>query len=345
MQPRISVILPCYNVERWLPDCLESVFAALPEDAEAIAVDDGSADSTLAILSGRARTEPRLKVVPIAHAGVSAARNRALDVACGEYVFFIDPDDTVEPDFFSSMLEAMIRDEADCCLCAYSEHEDGSDEFRTVRLKGDYHYESNAVILADYLPRIFGYSFDDIRKWYAGTPLFARREMGGTCRMVYRRALIEARHVRFDETISLYEDAMFNSEYLLGASAMTCVNRPLYRVTCRNSGAMRSMPQDGARYCRNKLCLLRKRDALNRLAGGALVPIYAATCVLSALEILSYVVRGRIRRDEGWRIFREYLGEPSVRAALSGFPLSVRRPVLALSVLALRGLKWYNGRA
>lgn len=334
---RISVIIPCYNVERWLPACLRSVFAALPAEAEVFAVDDGSTDSTLSVLGDFARTEPRLRVLPAAHAGVSAARNRALDLARGEFVFFVDPDDTVEPDFFTAMTEAIVRDGADCCLCGYSEHEDGSDARRTVRLKADYRFRSNAEILASYLPRIFGYSFGNIREWYAGTPLFARREMGGTCRMAYRRALIEARHVRFDETISLYEDAMFNAEFFLGASVMTSVDRPLYNVTCRDSGAMRSVPRDDARYCRNKLRLLRKRDELDRLARGALAPLYAGTNVLSALEILSHVVRCRIGFAEGWRTFAEYLFTPSVRAAVAGFPLSARRPVLALAVLALRG--------
>ena len=336
--PRISVIIPCYNVARWLPACLESVFAAIPDDAEVLAVDDGSTDSTLAILESRARTESRLKVTPIAHAGVSAARNRALDMARGEYVFFVDPDDAVEPDFFLAMTGALERDSADCCICGYSEHDDGSDVLRETRLKGRYRHASRAEIVRDFLPRIFGYSHDDIRAWYGGTPLFARREMASVWRMAYRRSLLESAHVRFDESISLYEDAMFNAEYLLAASSMTSVDRALYRVTCRDSGAMRSVPRDGLRYCRNKLRLLAKRDELDRRTGGALAPIYAGTCVLSALEILAHVVRGRVPRGEGMGVLRTYLREPSVVRALRGFPLSWRHPLVAAAVFAVRGV-------
>ena len=129
---------------------------------------------------------------------------------------------------------------------------------------------------------------------------------------------------------------MFNAECLLGASSLTCVDRPLYRVTCRETGAMRTVPRDGLRYCRNKLRLLRKRAELDRRTGGALAPLYAGTCVLSALEILAYAVRGRVGRREGFRLLDDCLREPSVRRALAAFPLSVRRPAVALAVAFLR---------
>ena len=69
----ISVVIPCWNVEPYLARCLESVFAALPDNAEMIAVDDGSTDGTLAVLESFAKSEQRLKVVSRPHRGVSAA--------------------------------------------------------------------------------------------------------------------------------------------------------------------------------------------------------------------------------------------------------------------------------
>ena len=335
--PRISVIVPCYNVERWLMRCLDSLFAALPESAEAIAVDDASSDATLAILRRRAKDEPRLKVIAAAHGGVSAARNRALDVARGATVFFVDPDDAVEPDFFSAMEAELERTQADGCICAYCDIDDETGTRTDVGLNGRYRYESNRAIVGDFLPRFFGYSFADVRAWYGGRPLFeGRREMGSACRMAFRRALIEAGRIRFDEAVVLGEDALFISEYLLSASSFACIDRPLYRVTGRPSGAMRTITKDGLRFCRNKLAMLRKREALDRKSGGRLTPLYAASCVLSLLEILAWTLRGRLPRGEGLRILREYLSAGPVRPALRGFPLSVRRPLVALAVLFLR---------
>ena len=323
-------------MEPWLPRCLDDVFAALPASAEAIAVDDGSTDATLRLLRERAASELRLRVIAASHAGVSAARNRALDAVRGRYVFFVDPDDGVEPDYFTAMVGELERSGADTVLCGYSEREDGAETVRDVLPKANYAFGSNAEIVARYLPLILGYSFADIRAWYGGTPLFARREMASACRMVFRRELIESGHVRFDESVSLYEDAMFIADYLLIAKSMVTLPCPLYRVTCRNSGAMRSVPRDGVRYCRNKLALLRKREALDFSAGGTLAPLYAGTNVLSVLEIVSFVVRRRVPLREARQVLRDYLSVPSVRAAIRAFPLSVRRPLLAASVLTLR---------
>ncbi len=323
--PEVSVVIPCWNVAPWLARCLDSVFAALPGPSEVIAVDDGSTDETLRLLQARAEAEPRLRVVARDHAGVSAARNAALDAVRGRLVFFVDPDDQVERDYFTAMSEAVVRDGADVCVCAYI----GSS------LKGNYRFRTNAEIRAGYLPRVFGYSFDDVLAWYAGRPLFENREMAGVWRMAFPREFIERNHLRFDETIELYEDAMFVSEALLAAGSMTCVDRALYRVTDRESGAMRSIPRDATRLCRNKLRLLAKRRALDMAQGGALGPLYGGSCVFSALEMLSLVVRGRMPRAEGFALLREYLSDDFVRRSVDAFPVSWRHPVLAAAVRIL----------
>lgn len=335
--PRISVVVPCYNVARWLPRCLDTMLAALPQDGELIAVDDESEDETLAILRTRARIDGRLRVIASVHGGVSSARNQGLNVARGTYLFFVDPDDAVESDFFSAQLNALVRDKADCCICAYCDVDDVTGERHDVSLNGDYRYSSNASIIDDFLPRVFGYSFADVRAWYDGRPLFAgRREMGSACRFVFRRQIVESRHIRFDRDVVLGEDALFISEYLLAAESMTCVDRPLYRTTGRSSGAMRSIPKDGLRYCRNKLAMLRKRESLDHLTDGRLTRLYAASCVFTLAEMLALVFRRRVPTVAGLRIFREYLRAEPVRPALQGFPLSIRRPFLAVTVLLMR---------
>lgn len=332
----LSVVMPCRDVARWLPRCLGEVFAALPADGEVVAVDDGSTDGTGAILAEAASRRANMRFVAQGHRGVSAARNRALAECSGELVFFVDPDDGVETDFFAAMSDAMRRGGADYCVCAFKTRADGSEAFVDHRLKDRYEFSSNAEVLSGYLPRIFGYSFDDVREWYRGTPLFSRREFATVWRAAFRRDLIERAGVRFDETVEYGEDAMFNAEYLLAAKSMTYVDRPLYRMTERASGASRSIASDGARLCRNKLRLLAARNRLDALSGGRLAPLYAGTCVLSALEMLSAVVKGRAPRSDGMRLLRELLSDAMVLRALAGFPLSWRRPDVAAAVALLR---------
>ena len=105
----ISVIVPCFNAERYLRVCLESLKAQKTPEIEMIFIDDGSSDATGAILDAFARTEPRAQVVHILNSGVSAARNRGLSMAKGRYIAFVDADDALEEDSFARLYQAAVR--------------------------------------------------------------------------------------------------------------------------------------------------------------------------------------------------------------------------------------------
>lgn len=97
MPPVVSVVMPCFNAQRHLPRSIASLQAQTCEDWQLIAIDDGSTDGTLNWL--RAQTDPRIRVISQANAGVSAARNAGLAQCSGDYVAFLDADDTWAPDF------------------------------------------------------------------------------------------------------------------------------------------------------------------------------------------------------------------------------------------------------
>ena len=92
-RPDISVIVPCYNADRYLSVCLESLRAQREPEIEMILIDDGSTDATSALLDSFARIEPRAQVVHVHNAGVSAARNLGLSMASGRYIAFVDADE------------------------------------------------------------------------------------------------------------------------------------------------------------------------------------------------------------------------------------------------------------
>ena len=102
MTPFFSIVIPVYNVAPYLRECLDSVLAQTFSDWEAICVDDGSTDGSGAILDEYAARDSRFRVVHQPNAGVSAARNRALDAAVGEYVTFLDGDDAYESSWLES---------------------------------------------------------------------------------------------------------------------------------------------------------------------------------------------------------------------------------------------------
>ena len=105
----ISVIVPCYNAERYLRVCLESLKAQKSPRIQMILIDDGSVDGTGAILDAFAKTEPRALVVHKENGGVSSARNCGLSLATGRYITFMDADDALEEGSFMRLYQAAIR--------------------------------------------------------------------------------------------------------------------------------------------------------------------------------------------------------------------------------------------
>lgn len=334
---KASLIVPCWNSARTLPRFLDCVAAQSFSDFEAILVDDGSTDETPTLLADFARAAHpfAVRVATQSNRGVSAARNAGLDLARGDFIFFADPDDLMDPEMLAKGVAAMERDHADYCVFPYLEQLEDETEAHLVPLKGSCRYALNDEILEQHFPRLFGYSFEQVRRWYAGESLFAHRVQGGVCWCVYRRAPIEAHHLRFDERIALYEDAMFNCAYLLHATRMTCVEEPLYHYLHERTGAIARLRRN-ERELTNKLELLRVRKELDAAAGGKLEPLYAASCVFSALEMLAIVLTFRAPWRTGLRQVRAYLADSVVRRAIVGFPLSPRHPLLALGVLLLR---------
>ena len=116
----ISVIIPVFNVELFLQSCLESVKAQTLKDFEAILVDDGSSDSSGAICDAYARADNRFRVVHQPNQGVSAARNRGLDLAKGDYVYFVDADDEMRPEALEHLYHAITQGEYDIAASGYS---------------------------------------------------------------------------------------------------------------------------------------------------------------------------------------------------------------------------------
>ena len=95
--PKISIIIPVYNMEEYLGECLDSVLGQSLTDIEAIAINDGSKDSSLEILKAYAAKDSRIIIIDKANEGVGAARNDGIDRATGEFVAFMDCDDVITP--------------------------------------------------------------------------------------------------------------------------------------------------------------------------------------------------------------------------------------------------------
>lgn len=115
--PLISVVLPIYNVEKYLCRCVDSVIAQTYKNIEIILVDDGSPDRCPEICDEYAKKDERVRVIHRQNGGVSAARNTGVEAASGKYISFVDPDDYVTDDFLSFMYEIAVKYSADIVSC------------------------------------------------------------------------------------------------------------------------------------------------------------------------------------------------------------------------------------
>ncbi len=116
-KPKISVIIPVYNVEKYLQKCLDSVVNQTLKELEIIIVNDGSTDSSLSIAEEFAKNDSRIKVVNKENGGVSSARNAGLRDVTGEYISFIDSDDWIDKTMYEKMYEAGQSEDTDIIVC------------------------------------------------------------------------------------------------------------------------------------------------------------------------------------------------------------------------------------
>ena len=123
--PKISIIMPTYNVQDYLPAAMESVINQTFSDIEIICINDGSTDNSLQILEDYARKDNRIKIIEQQNQGVSVARNAGINASEGEYIMFIDPDDTYDLTLCEKVIEKINTEHPDIVMWGYSSFVDG----------------------------------------------------------------------------------------------------------------------------------------------------------------------------------------------------------------------------
>ena len=126
-RPLISIIVPVYNCEQYLKECVDSILAQSLEDFELILVNDGSTDSSGRICDDYAEKDPRVLVIHKENGGVSSSRSAGFCRSKGQYIGFVDSDDILHPDMYQSLLDLLEKHHADISCCGFWQFNDGSD--------------------------------------------------------------------------------------------------------------------------------------------------------------------------------------------------------------------------
>ena len=150
---KVSVVVPVYNVEKYLKDCLNSILRQSHKNIELICIDDGSNDNSLSILEDFAAKDSRVCIIRQENKGAGAARNAGMDAAQGDYIVFLDSDDFFEPTLIKKSLCACLKKEADFCI--YKSNQFLAKKNRYVRLLQPVDHSL--------LPKTSPFSFDDVK--------------------------------------------------------------------------------------------------------------------------------------------------------------------------------------
>ena len=216
MNTKVSVIIPVYNCEKYLPECIASLRAQTLEEIEMIFVCDASPDNSLSILQAAEAEDARIRVIAFPeNRGVSAARNAGLDAAAGEYIGFCDSDDWIEPEMFERLYAAAKEQDADISFCrVFKDHPDRQENVPLGFPTGTRF--NRAAIRAALIPAMLARPNDSDE-----LPL-----SGYTPRNLFRSGTIGG--IRFRPDIRYAEDLLFIVECMLCADAAVAVDEAYY---------------------------------------------------------------------------------------------------------------------
>ena len=231
---RVSVVVPVHNAERFIERAVESVLGQSYRDIELLLVDDGSSDTSADRCSAYASNDSRVSVITQENRGPAAARNTGIDNASGDFIFFLDADDYLEPETLEKLIACHHKYQPDLVMA----------NFRKLEVDGRI-IDQRAVFSPDNIEFdgwIKALSAADIRDYVRHFFKYPSNHPISYCwARLYKRSIIEREMLRFDETMRLFEDFVFNLAYLKRAYMVIFVNEPLYTYTMHSRHVSFSM--------------------------------------------------------------------------------------------------------
>lgn len=206
-QPLISIIIPVYNAKAHLDACVQSILDQSYKNFELLLIDDGSSDGSSELCDELSQKSEKIRVIHKENGGVSTARNRGLEEACGEFIIFVDCDDVISQDYVESFIESS-RD-ADLVIGSIEDvYVDGTGKI----------YKTDLRIHKAPIKGVLAEEYYDLIDW-----------IRGPVAKLYRKAIIDEHHLRFDENLSVAEDQVFNFSYYRFVTSYKIEERSLYQ--------------------------------------------------------------------------------------------------------------------
>lgn len=251
--PKISIIIPVFNVEKYLNECIDSVIKQTLDEIEIIVVNDGSTDASIKIIEEYRDKLNNVKIIDKKNEGVSIARNIGIDNSTGEYLMFLDSDDYLEPDMCEIMYNIAKENNADVAECSIRKFNEilGEESFISHDMKNDIDVISNEEAIDMYLKyQIRGYVWNKI----------------------FKRDFVIENKIKFPIGV-WYEDMIVTLKACIWTNKLVLINKPLYNYRERENSASRKITEKNINdyvgeiyrcinYCNENIDIEKHKDCL-----------------------------------------------------------------------------------
>lgn len=216
---KVSIIIPVYNVDKYLDKCIQSVLSQTLKEIEIFLIDDGSSDKSWQIIKKYAKRDKRITAIRQENAGAAVARNRGLDLATGKYIGFVDSDDYIDPDYFEKLYNTAVKGRADIARAYVQSEITTSDGYQLSHSTEGYDHYYNVSLKKKVLGNKLNLTSSN---WLA----------------IYKRSMLDKNKIRFVPEIRTGQDNIFNLHVSYFANKVTFVEDHTYYHMNRRDGSL-----------------------------------------------------------------------------------------------------------
>lgn len=326
---KFSIILPCYNVSRYIRRGLDSIIEQTLHDWEAILIDDGSTDETGFFCDEYAKKDNRFHVIHTENRGVSAARNTGLNVAKGELLYFMDPDDWAEPTCLERCYDTYLK--YDCDIVHFSAwwwrgRRKARERFANETFEG-------LKSLREFAGPMSGISQYGLDCYYKGENIWQHKATWTIWEFAYRRKFIVDKGIVFPKNIRMFEDVLFAIEATIKAQNIVRIPDVLYNYDVKPNGAARSK-KSNQRLFEDKYNLIPYRQRLREMIKDFdLHDYYIGSHILSCLQLALQLSNN----SKDYFLFKKYVSNQYIqesikKVSIEGAPWRFAIPVRLLKM-------------
>lgn len=346
----VSIILPCYNVAQYIERSIESILMQDFKDYEIIIINDGSTDDLLQVCNDKMLINDKIKLLSFKNQSLSQARNEGLKIAQGEYVYFFDPDDYINPGMLSKAYSKAKEGDYDAVHFGFHIIYENQGGIHYDKAESPYIFQTNDEIIHNYLPRFFGITQENINNFIDLSHLWNSKEFSGVWRFLYKRSVLIDNDVLFSKGIKLIEDKLFNARFFCYAKTIALIDNILYNYIVKEKGLMTSSLNNAKSLVADKIAGVEQRAILRNLylkeRNIDIFPYYIGTVVFSALELIMRLSDTSFFSSR--RELKRYMNLEDVRIGIkeinvTHLPLKLRLPIILLkynlAYLLLAGMR------